>query len=243
MIRSPPSGSSRRGRYRPTGSSRPTRPLATSWSTAVATNTLVWLATRKVWTGRGGWPVRRLPTPETPRMVRPSVASSSRWRSPVRRAGRGRRQRPTAVGRPGRLAQATLVRRSTPWLAISSSHAAAIRTPGAARRLGDEPGVAAVPRVVAGPRRPPQPHPAVGRGRGPAAGLRVDAGGGAGRGRPDRPQPLGVGRSWTGSRRPAGPGSTAGPGGRPSPWPRRPTPTGSSWPCTGSSGPTPPRAT
>jgi hypothetical protein len=42
----------------PPGSSRPTRPSATSWSTAVATNALVWLATRKVWTGRGGWPVR-----------------------------------------------------------------------------------------------------------------------------------------------------------------------------------------
>ena len=41
----------------------------------MATNALVWLATRKVWTGRGDWPVRRLPTPETRRMVAPSSST------------------------------------------------------------------------------------------------------------------------------------------------------------------------
>src|SRR5215213_4576037 len=74
-----------------------------------------------------------------------------------------------------------------------SSHGRTDPAAGHARRLGDQPAVAAVPWVVAGPRRPPQPHLAVGRGRGPAAGLRVHAGRRAGRGRPDRPQPLGIG--------------------------------------------------
>jgi hypothetical protein len=63
---------------------------------------------------------------------------------------------------------------------------------------GDQPPLQVVPRPVAGPRRPAQPHLAVGRRRRPRARVRLPASGRAGRGRHHRPQPLGVGLPGSG---------------------------------------------